>query len=365
MRKTLIFACITILATACDLEKEIDIDMNYDESIFIGGQISRKYGASVYVMRTLPPYSDNDAGSSVIEDAKVYLTSGGEKIAEMKPTSDYKNTLYHIEIDTLSYNSYGVLVESESLGRAYSTEQILPTEAVPDSIVFSKGREGWEFFALTKFYFTNDSTQAGYYCNAYIIDDAYRHNEANNPVDNNLFAVLFFGDTEMEYQKKRLEKDCHIECDFNPKTSIPPYTIEYHADFITLSPDLAKYLKSQNEYSISKEDEFFENPYIPYSNIKGGYGIFGAFTVHQTCGEILAKDYFGEYEPLPDTTMSQEDSIWWAHFYDSIFALQADTLQVPADADSIQSVIDAKSIQSTIKSNGIHIVIGDGVKSED
>lgn len=314
MRKYIVFIVAALMVTTCDLEKEIDINMSYDEAIFIGGHISRQYGATVHVSRTLPPYRGGEA-DFFISDAKVYLTSGGEKIAEMLPTKDYKNTFFHIEIDTFSYNSYGVLVESESLGIAYSAEQTLPVEAAPDSIVFTKGRR--KNFINAQFYFTNDNAQAGYYCHTYVIDESYRIMEANGFLDNRLNAVYFYGSTETEYQKKRWEKNCHIDDDF-PNSEIPPYTIEYRADFITLSPDLAKYLKSAEEYRLSKDDEFFDSPYVPYSNITGGYGIFGAYTVHQTKGELLAKDFFDKYEPLKDTVWTHEDSVAWEHFRDSM-----------------------------------------------
>ncbi|MBR3567004.1 MAG: DUF4249 family protein [Salinivirgaceae bacterium] len=160
----------------------------------------------------------------------------------------------------------------------------MPKEAAADSVVFVKGdREG---FILAKFYFTNDSSQAGYYCHPYTTD---RFDDEDNSV-NNLFRTYFNGHQEVEYQKKRWDKDCHIDDDFIPNTVTMPDTMEYHADFITLSPDLVRYLKSSEEYSISAEDEFFDNPYLPYSNIKGGYGIFGAYTVNRTQGILLKKD---------------------------------------------------------------------------
>lgn len=68
--------------------------------------------------------------------------------------------------------------------------------------------------------------------------------------------------------------------------------LEYYADFITLSPDLAKYLKSESEYNTSQEDEFFDYPYPLYSNIKGGYGFFGAYTVSQTSGVIQGNNHY-------------------------------------------------------------------------
>ena len=359
MRKYIVFIVAALMATACDLEKEIDINLSYDEAIFIGGHISRQYGATVHVVRTLPPYRDNDEKDVYIADAKVYLTSGGEKIAEMQPVSDYKPVLFHIEIDTFSYNSYGILVESESLGTAYSAEQTLPVEAAPDSITFAKGRD---IFVRTKFYFTNDDAQSGYYCSAYVIDESYRILEAKGDLTNRISAIHFYGSTEVKYQEKRWEKDCHIETDLNPKTYRPPYTIEYRADFITLSPDMARYLKSAEEYNLSKDDEFFDSPYIPYSNITGGYGIFGAYTVHQTKGELLAKDFFDDYEPLKDTAWTHEDSVAWERFRDSmrIVIEREDSIRAAIE-DSIRQAHYLDSLQSLIQpTDSTHLPIGDG-----
>jgi hypothetical protein len=319
MRKIFIFASAVIFATACDLEKEIDVDKNYDEAIFIGGHVSRKFGAVVSISRTLPPFRTEEDINTIIDDAKVYLTSGGKKIAEIKPDPEYKGE-YFIRIDTFSYNSYGVLVESESLGTAYSTEQTLPDEAIEDSIVFVKGREG---FVLAKFYFTNDKAQAGYYCNAYTSD---RFDDEDNSI-NNLFRTHFYSRDAVIYMQNRQESNCHIDAEFCPASPSVPYIIEYYADFITLSPDLARYLKSAEEYNLSKEDEYFDNPYLPYSNIEGGYGIFGAYTVHHTKGELFAKDFYDDYQPyINDSIQKHIDDSVRRYIEDSILHINRDSL---------------------------------------
>lgn len=277
MKQIFTFIFAVVIVTACDLEKEIDIDgVEFREAINISGNISRQYGASVYVECTRPPQSSY-LGHKKIDDAKVYLTSGGEKIAEIPIDSFYNDgMLYHIDIDTFNYKSYGVLVESERLGTAYSTEQTLPDEIAADSVIVTKSDKN---SLIATFYFTNDKNQAGYYCTAYtadrIIDELGR-----------IFAISFYGDDATNFQNARKSDYCQISCVFYP-TSTYYDDMEYYADFITLSPDFVKYLKSEEEYYASQEDEFFDYPYPLYSNIKGGYGFFGAYTVSQTRGVVL------------------------------------------------------------------------------
>ena len=278
MKQIFIFLCAAVIVTACDLEKEIDIDgAEYREAINISGHISRQYGANVFVECTYPPQSSVHYNKK-IDDAKVYLTSGGVKIAEIPSSSYFEGLLYHIDIDTFNFNSYGVLVESEHLGTAYSAEQALPDVVAADSVVVTESDNS---SYIATFYFSNDDKQAGYYCNA-LTSDRDEGDIAK------LFYTKFYGSDAIHYQEARKKDYCHISCIFYPAT----YSfdeLEYYADFITLSPDLAKYLKSEAEYNASQEDEFFDYPYPLYSNIIGGYGFFGAYTVSQTKGVIKGK----------------------------------------------------------------------------
>lgn len=284
MKQIFIFLCAAVIITACDLEKEIDIDgVEFREAINISGHISRQYGANVFVECTYPPQSHTYFNKK-IDDAKVYLTSGGVKIAEIPASSYFEGLLYHIDIDTFSYNSYGVLVESGRLGTAYSAEQTLPDKVAADSVVVTESDNG---SYMATFYFSNDENLPGYYCNA-------RTADRDDGDIEKLFHTRFYGSDAIHYQEARKKDYCQISCVFYPASS--GYDeLEYYADFITLSPDLAKYLKSEAEYNTSQEDEFFDYPYPLYSNIKGGYGFFGAYTVSQTSGVIKGNNHY--YSP--------------------------------------------------------------------
>lgn len=275
MKKLMIFFACLLMLTACDLEKEVDIDgAEYKESICIFGNISREYGANVSVNKTRnmnDPYGRNT--STIIPDVKVYLTSNGEKIARIPPFKGLQVTghldEFHMRIDTFDYDRFGVLVESETMGTAYSTEQILPPVEKPDSVTFKIDDGKCKVVC----YFNSQPTTAGYYL-------AVAQHESAGELFDTLYNITFTESIFQSFKRDIDKKKGYIEDYFYHSVGWGEKYVTCCTDFITLSPDMVKYLESLTNYDNSVEDEFFDFVYPVYNNITGGYGIFGSYSAY-------------------------------------------------------------------------------------
>lgn len=274
MKKLMLFFVCASMLTACDLEKEVDIDgAEFREAIYITGRVSREYGVYVYVGKTNDmndPYGKNS--SSIIEDANVYLTSNGEKIAKIPQFKGLQMVghpdQFYMRIDTFDYDRFGVLVESETMGTAYSTEQVLPPVVEPDSITFKyEGNGKYKVF----YHFTPQSSISGYYS---ITNDYSFWFDTVSRIISTSFDNSYYQNFKKDInEKKGYIEDYFYQSGWGEKSDL------FSADFITLSPDMVKHLESLTDYYNSVEDEFFDFVYPVYDNITGGYGFFGSYSV--------------------------------------------------------------------------------------
>lgn len=261
MRNLLSFLFVFPLFSSCELTKEIDYETIYDgDKIVVHGFINAMDGVNVIVKKSVSP--DNVTGIDQLNDVSIDLYEDGFKVQSLVAVNDclYSTpTLFNVK----SGSNYNIAVVSEGLPKVISLSQpiFLPVEIdslflIIDELTyyanliasFNNNLHFEGSFYLKVFYFINGE-----------IDSSRIDSEIFNPyslIDNTKNGVNV------------IEKQVGHVSGFD----------SLKVELYTLSPDLTEFLQSFQKYDSSKEDPFFEQTYPVYTNIEGGYGIFGSYS---------------------------------------------------------------------------------------
>jgi hypothetical protein len=262
------FSLLIVLSYSCEIEKEINININnQNDKLNVHGFISNN-GVIVEVRKTLSPLSiDND---DIIDSARVVLFEDNKQkcILNKKDTGVYISDNFFPTTD----KEYHIVIESPGYQILTSEPQKIPIFIAIDSanIFFSDNNP---YFNVV---FQDTKEENNFYCNKYFSyyggENLDSYSEIFNP-----YSVI----EDSEFNGKKFAFINRIYSYYpeysNKKIIVDSIQIQlYH-----LSPQLAKYLTSITEYEQAKEDPWYEQPFPVFSNIKNGYGIFGSYTISQ------------------------------------------------------------------------------------
>jgi len=196
---------------------------------------------------------NNVNGNDKLTNATVFLYEDNRQIAVLKREDDY----LFVSDESFSAEqgkSYSLRVTADGLNEVRSAPQLIEPATPIDSFKFTTFE--YNYMQLVVFFTVHHPANNGYFLK---IDDEsedffYPYSKIENIV------------TGFNAVEKRLGS---INFDF------------IEAELFVLSPDLSLFLDSQMKYESSKDDPFFDRPYPVFSNINGGYGIFGAYSVYR------------------------------------------------------------------------------------
>lgn len=244
---------------SCEFKKETDYYEKFDiPNLITHGYICPQYGVQVIVKKSTSPSDVN--GDDRVFNASVFLHKSKTEFIKLRQVTDYL-----FESDSLSFievnKSYYIRIESNEFGESISScETILTTPQIDSVKIVTEPKD------VVNVYFNNNySTGESFILETYNYRDgkieATDVIEKFNPYD--MLKYVQVGHNAMEVSLTGYKQ-------------IDSVLIVLHV----LSPDLSKFLISQQNYDLSNGDPFFPQPYPVFSNIKGGYGIFAAHSYH-------------------------------------------------------------------------------------
>ena len=253
-----------IFLSSCELQKEIDYENieNYVPKIIVNGTVGLEDGVNIIVKKTTSPSNVNE--NDILSEVAVFLYKSKTDSIALKREGDYLFSLDSIPYVT-SNQQYLLKVRADNLDEIHSDNQEVLPMPVIDSLEIIDS-----FPKRLKVYFNNE----------------YEENQAysleilsfiNGKIDT--FAMKEGVYDIIDNIKKGTNT---VERNINSFSESDSLRIELHL----LSKDLVQYVNSVKNYEGSVEDPFYPQPFLVYSNINGGYGIFGADSYSSVVLEI-------------------------------------------------------------------------------
>lgn len=258
------FFLIVIFTSSCELQKEIDYEdvENYEPKIIVNGTIGLDNGVSIFIKKTTSPSNINE--NDILSEVSAFLHKSETDSIALKREGDYLFSLDSIPYVTPN-QEYLLKISADNLDETHSDNQEVLPMPVIDSLEIIDS-----FPKRLKIYFNNE----------------YEENQSYS------LEILSFinGEIDTVGIKKgvydiidNIKQGTNIvERNINSFTESDSLRIELHL----LSEDLVKYVNSVKNYEGSVGDPFYPQPFLVYSNINGGYGIFGADSYSSVVVEI-------------------------------------------------------------------------------
>lgn len=247
--KQSIYLIIFLLISSCEIEKEIQYDIDYEgDKIVVNGTISNQEGVKVWVNKSLKPTQVND--SYLLSNVKVKLFENNHFLMDLG-TED--NQEFETPIDFLPNinGKYHLEVEADGCPKAVSNQQIIFDSPSIDSIQVSHENNSLYI------YFKNTSLDEAYLVKTIDEEDEYLFN---------LYDIYYPEQTGLQVIKYNFYGEVGSEI-----------TVRLYK----LSPDFIEFAKSYRNYSSTFSDSFFEVIYKVYTNIQNGYGIFSSVSYNE------------------------------------------------------------------------------------
>lgn len=260
MKKNItLFLLLALIMLSCELSKEIDYSTVYEgDRLIVHGFISPQNGARVILKKSVAP--NNVLSDDKVQNATVVLYEDEMAIQQLQKIDDYH---YETEADFIPKNGkkYSVKVEAQNFSITSSNSQPVFAPVSIDSLKIII-EENTYYENLVVWFTNRNFFGETYYIKMYyyldgIIDSSYVDHELFNPYG--LLKNIIEGTNSVEFQ-------LYDEYD------------SLKVELYTLSPDLASFLESSQNYDSSKEDPFFEQTYPVFSNIFNGYGVFASYS---------------------------------------------------------------------------------------
>ena len=260
MKNIFLFIILAIISFSCEITKEIDYSTIYGGDVLIvHGLISPQDGVRVVVKKTLPP---NKIGSDDrVSNAVITVFEGDKPVATLNQADDYLFISDEFFVPELG-KIYSITARAVGLKEVRSAEQMI-THATPiDSMRIVSDEKSPNYSHLITYFTHNNPFSDGYYLKL-----AYY----------NQYGELW--EEPYEFFGKYLINN--ITSGFNgieERIYLKEYS-RIEVELFILSPDLAQFIQSRGQYASSSDDPFFERPHPVFSNIIGGHGIFGSYSV--------------------------------------------------------------------------------------
>ncbi len=267
----IIISVLIIFFTGCEREKIIDPDFMFKSDLVCTGFLQRNGQALVYIQSTKNPF--NDTENQDIESS-VQLIKDDDFVKDLVKT---ENDLF--VSDTIVVNSaedvFKIEVKTDEFGVTYSDWVNVPEKVIIDSAAIRLIDQR----NLNVTLYFNDPEQINYYAitlkacglegNCVNCESNYIHFNPFSAFDD---TMITDGAIRRSYQVVNTDDEGNL---LISNLEI----ILYHLD-----ENMYKYYSSLQEEEGSFADMWVE-PTVVFSNIKNGYGVFGAFasdTIHQS-----------------------------------------------------------------------------------
>lgn len=250
------------------MTKEVDYSTeNYIPKLITHGYISPQDGIEVILKTTTNPSSISEDDSASNPEVKIYNDKG--EYIELDYTS--KNLFTSDSLNFITNNrQYSIQAKADNFKSITSTKQLLLATPQIDSVSITETNK-----TRANIHFNNNyKDDVKFFINVYpynngTIDPIYIDSEKFSPFS--MLDNINVGSNTVEISTSFYEYDSLL------------------VELYVLSPDLVKFLTSQDNYDYSKEDPFYPQPYPVYSNIIGGYGIFASYSYTSTIVNITRK----------------------------------------------------------------------------
>jgi len=260
---------LLVLFTSC-VEREIDYDFDFGESVIVVSGILTQEGVCVYVQRTVNPMSP--ASDSFI-DAQVSLFENTNQIIELFQTDSGNYLSPEDFIPQYDIQYYLIIVTNEGDTLISNTQEL--TRPVKIDTCYYKPRTSNKGKELCFMEFTDPVDENNFYL-------TYRYDEYANgellPSRGAYWNIIGtpVSDELFNGQEKTIVHEFSIRGSSN--------LVRYDKDSLRLklfsySEDFAAYLIELNDSKLTYDDFLFDQPIFPKSFIQNGYGVFGSYAV--------------------------------------------------------------------------------------
>lgn len=264
-KKSIIILFVIFSLTGCmEFIKPIKMNITSEQSkIVVHGFISINDGVLVQINKTISPENINQ--DNTIQNVKAYLLIGKDSIVNLlkigkdffaSPSNFYARTGV----------AYQIKVEASNFESVISNEQYIPATVSIDSLILDTTT-----FCDGMIYFRDPVETVNYYTKNYLI--FYKGDTLQNffTAFNEYFSPYeLYEDVEFNGKVKYLEQ----------QVNTPEWEDSLILEFrlYNISPDLALFFKSIQDYEFTRDDVLYDQQSPIYTNIKNGYGIFASYS---------------------------------------------------------------------------------------
>ncbi len=265
--KLVITSLLTILSfTACeDLIKPINFK-TYEEipKLVVHGFISIKDGVLLQVDKTVN--TDKQNLDNTVKNISALLVINSDSSITLEKQSE--NFFISPKDFKAQYHTlYKIRVQAPGFETVESNSQEIPALVNLDSVHI----DTIETFGTAYEYFKDNALTEDYYETNYLTFHQGDTLKNFKTLSNEYFSPF---DIYSDYASNGLNYVISQQLNFPQWQDSLVFEFRlYH-----LAPDLAKFIKSNNDYDFTKQDLFFDQQSPIYSNIKNGYGIFSAYS---------------------------------------------------------------------------------------
>lgn len=268
MKALLFIIPLLLTLSSCEMTKEIDYSTgNYTPKLVTHGYICPQDGIQVILKTTTNPSSISEDDSASNPEVKIYNDKG--EYIELDYTT---NNLFTSDSINFIKNDrqYSIQAKADNFTSITSTKQHILDTPIIDSVSITETNTTRAYIHFNN----NYEDDVRFFLNVYpynngTIDPIYIDSEKFNPFS--MLDNINVGSNTVEISTSFYEYDKLL------------------VELYVLSPDLVKFLTSQDNYDYSKEDPFYPQPYPVFSNITGGYGIFASYSYTSTIVNISQK----------------------------------------------------------------------------
>jgi hypothetical protein len=251
---------------ACEIEKEIDYEIKQSSNKLIVRGVLHPEGAWVYVEPLSGLMNDNESES--LDSVIVWLINENYESVELTRVDSLFFKTPASFLPTVQMKYY-LKVTAPEFPVLTSSEQLVQPECVIDTayiydrsgdkmgIEFTDDVSASDFYAYKSDVYFNGDTYENMYYRSFLLPG----NVMNDDVFNGQHYIIL----DNINLKERVRFDSILYAD-------SAHLILYH-----ISEDLFKYFENLSYIFPGYSDPYLDYPATVYSNIRGGYGIFGSY----------------------------------------------------------------------------------------
>ncbi|MCX7985403.1 MAG: DUF4249 domain-containing protein [Bacteroidales bacterium] len=256
--KIFFFCILTLSVVACEIqEKKINRQLPFEgERLVVYGIITTNKGVEVTVLKSLP--LNCFSCPNTVNNAKVYLYENNELLTELI-SSDGINFYTSDEIKPSTQNSYYIEVTAPNLPKARSST-IQPIESPTIDTAYIKFEN---HLTILSFSFFKPYSKTRYY--NYAIE-ALKKNGQKVDIRKKYFH---YHSTMQINEMGNIFRETKFYIEKNNISNIKFFLFQ-------IDEQIFKFLKSQYDFESTYDEPYSDMPFPIYSNISGGYGIFGS-----------------------------------------------------------------------------------------